>query len=59
MCYKMRRFEKAVEDKKQRQTQQDLEIFVDEQRKILLNSGVENRKRPTKTSRDKAETTKR
>jgi len=55
----MRRFEKAAEDKKQRQTQQDLEIFVDEQRKILLNSGVENRKRPTKTSRDKAETTKR
>lgn len=50
MCYKMRRFEKAAEDKKRRQTQQNLEIFVDEPEKILSNSDIENRKRPTKTS---------
>lgn len=59
MCYKMRRFEKAAEDKKRRQTQQNLEIFVDEPEKILSNSDIENRKRPTKTSQDAVQTTKR
>ena len=49
MCYKMRRFERAAEEKKRRQTEQEVEIVVEEPVKIL-NAGIESPKRAAKTS---------